>query len=206
MSEAATFFLGAVAVLATPGPTNTLLATSGAISGFRRSLPLLSGELGGYLLAIVVLVSLVGPIVAAMPAFGLALRIVVCLYLLYLAAMLWRQSGLPIADARPIGPLRVFVTTLLNPKAIIFAFTLLPVGPIGWPRCGAAASRHPFGADRFDRHLLDRSRLVAAAWLPWDRQAPSRLSRRCGRASAGGRIGQRQRYRDGVELSRRGSS
>jgi len=70
MSEAATFFLGAVAVLATPGPTNTLLATSGAISGFRRSLPLLGGELGGYLLAIVVLLSFIGPIVAAMPAFG----------------------------------------------------------------------------------------------------------------------------------------
>jgi threonine/homoserine/homoserine lactone efflux protein len=142
MSEAATFFLGAVAVLATPGPTNTLLATSGAISGFRRSLPLLDGELGGYLLAIVVLLSLVGPIVAAMPAFGLVLRIVVCLYLLYLAAMLWRQSGLPIADARPIGPLRVFVTTLLNPKAIIFAFTLLPLGQsdglvAALPRLGA---------------------------------------------------------------------
>jgi threonine/homoserine/homoserine lactone efflux protein len=71
----------------------------GAIIGFRRSLPLLGRELGGYLLAIVVLLSLVGPVIAAMPAFGLALRIVVCLYLLYLAAMLWRQSGPPIADA-----------------------------------------------------------------------------------------------------------
>ena len=56
--------------------------------------------------------------------------------------MLWRQSGLPIADARPIGPLRVFVTTLLNPKAIIFAFTLLPLGQsdglvAALPRLGA---------------------------------------------------------------------
>ncbi len=48
------------------------------------------------------------------------------LYVLYLAGALWRQSEIHIADARPVTPLRVFVTTLFNPKAAIFAFTLLP--------------------------------------------------------------------------------
>ena len=121
-----TFLLGALALLATPGPTNTLLATSGATRGLRASLGLLGGELLGYLLAITVLIAAVGPMIAAMPAFGVALRLIVGLYVLYLAWALWRQGESHMADARPVTQLRVFVTTLFNPKSAIFAFTLLP--------------------------------------------------------------------------------
>lgn len=130
MMNGTAFILGALALLATPGPTNTLLATSGATRGLRASLVLLWGELLGYLLAIVVLIVAVGPMIASMPGFGIALRVIVGLYVLYLAWMLWCQSEVHLADARPVTLLRVFVTTLFNPKAAIFAFTLLP-GPSG---------------------------------------------------------------------------
>jgi threonine/homoserine/homoserine lactone efflux protein len=120
------FVIGTLSLLSTPGPTNTLLATAGAGNGFRRSLPLLAAELSGYLLAILVLRTAVGPIVAAVPAFGVALRVVVVLYLIHLALLLWRHGESELAAAGPITFRRVFVTTLLNPKAIIFAFTLLP--------------------------------------------------------------------------------
>jgi threonine/homoserine/homoserine lactone efflux protein len=126
MMNSTAFIFGALALLATPGPTNTLLATSGAARGLRASLGLLVGELLGYLLAISVLIAAVGPMIAAMPAFGVVLRLVVGVYVLYLAWVLWRQSELHMADARPVTPLRVFVPTLFNPKAAIFAFTLLP--------------------------------------------------------------------------------
>jgi threonine/homoserine/homoserine lactone efflux protein len=126
MMNSTTFLLGALALLATPGPTNTLLATSGAARGLRASLGLLGGELLGYLLAITVLIVAVGPMIAAMPAFGIVLRVIVGLYVLYLAWALWQQSRIDVADTRPVTPLRVFVTTLFNPKAAIFAFTLLP--------------------------------------------------------------------------------
>ena len=120
------FIIGTLSLLATPGPTNTLLATAGAGNGFRRSLPLLAAELSGYLLAIFVLRAAVGPLVAVVPALGVALRIVVVLYLIHLAYSLWRYGeGKPGASG-PVTFQRVFVTTLLNPKAIIFAFTLLP--------------------------------------------------------------------------------
>jgi threonine/homoserine/homoserine lactone efflux protein len=129
MTDEVTFILGAALLLATPGPTNTLLAASGAATGFRASLGLLCGELGGYLMAIAVLMTAVGPIIAASPAFAIALRVAVVLYLLYLAAALWRRGALAAAGARPVTLPRVFVTTLLNPKAVIFAFTLLPTIP-----------------------------------------------------------------------------
>jgi threonine/homoserine/homoserine lactone efflux protein len=123
--------IGALALLAMPGPTNTLLATSGAASGFRKSLVLLCGELLGYLIAIAVLIAAVGPIVAQMPSVAIALRIAVGLYLLRAAWKLWQHTDVSLLGQRAITIGQVFVTTLLNPKAIIFAFTLIPFGGSG---------------------------------------------------------------------------
>lgn len=149
MIEALSFFAGSLALLATPGPTNTLLATSGAARGFRASLTLLWGELLGYMLSISVLIAAVGPVLAAMPAVGLALRVAICLYLLHLAWSFWTHGEAQIVDARPVTVRRVLVTTLLNPKAAIFAFVLIPPGMSGdlaaslpWmgPLCGLIAA------------------------------------------------------------------
>jgi threonine/homoserine/homoserine lactone efflux protein len=127
-----TFVAAALSLLATPGPTNTLLATSGAEVGLRRSLPLLGAEIGGYLLAILLLRVLIGPLMAANPHFAAALHGAVVVYLLYLAWALWRQGARQINASGAITFPRVFMTTLLNPKAIIFSFTLLPQrGDIG---------------------------------------------------------------------------
>jgi threonine/homoserine/homoserine lactone efflux protein len=126
MNEILTFTLGSVALLATPGPTNTLLATSGATRGVKASLPLLLGEGVGYVLAIVTLRAAVGPLIAAEPVFAQILSGLICAYLLYLSLSLWRRSTLPLDTAAPVTLAHVFVTTLLNPKAIVFGFTVLP--------------------------------------------------------------------------------
>jgi threonine/homoserine/homoserine lactone efflux protein len=131
MTDELSFIIVAVALLATPGPTNTLLATSGAASGFRKSLVLLLGEFLGYLIAIAVLITAMGPIVARAPNFGLALRIASGLYLLHVAWKLWGHTEEMLLRKGGVSLRQVFVTTLLNPKALIFAFAIIPFGSTG---------------------------------------------------------------------------
>ena len=120
------FVAASVTLLITPGPTNTLLATSGAVAGVRHSLPLLVCEMGGYLAAILILRLLAAPAMAAAPAIELTLRILVSAYLFYLALTLWQQGSAKLTATGPVTFGRVLMTTLLNPKGIIFAFTILP--------------------------------------------------------------------------------
>jgi len=99
--------------------------------GFRKSLVLLLGEFLGYLIAIAVLITAMGPIVARAPNFGLALRVASSLYLLHVAWKLWRHTEELLLRNGGVSLRQVFVTTLLNPKALIFAFAIIPFGSTG---------------------------------------------------------------------------
>ncbi|TCI00817.1 lysine transporter LysE [Roseococcus sp. SYP-B2431] len=128
MQDPLVFALAVLAILATPGPTNTLLATGGATIGLRRSLALIPAEAAGYTLSILTLGLLLGPILAGAPALAFAMRMAVGAYLLWLAIRLWRRGGAALALGRVVTAPQVFVTTLLNPKAIIFALGIVPFG------------------------------------------------------------------------------
>jgi threonine/homoserine/homoserine lactone efflux protein len=118
------FVTSVVILLIMPGPTNTLLATSGATVGFRRSTPLLLGELAGYIVSILVIQFVLGPAMARAPSTALVLRVAAGTYLMILSVRLWIT---PFVLARAVISLRqVFVTTLLNPKAFVFAFVIIP--------------------------------------------------------------------------------
>ena len=135
MEDPLLFALAVLAVLGTPGPTNSLLATAGATAGLRRSLPLIAAEAAGYTLAILTIGLLLGPVLAGAPLLATALRLAVGVYLLLLAVRLWRRGGAALATGAVITPRQVFVTTLLNPKAIVFALGILPfaAGQGVWP-------------------------------------------------------------------------
>lgn len=133
MTDPLLFALAVLAILATPGPTNTLLATGAASAGFRRTLPLIPAETAGYVIAISTIGYGLGPVVAASPLLGLALRLAVGAYLIHLAYKLWRGGRQPALVAGIVTPVRVFLTTLLNPKAIVFALGVLPLqAEQGW--------------------------------------------------------------------------
>ena len=124
MTDPILFFLAVATILATPGPTNTLMATSGATAGIARSWPLLVAEITGYLIAILAIRAVLAPVVHAYPAIGIGLKVAVAVYLVWLAVKLWRQPLALDADTRAITFTNVLVTTLLNPKALIFALTV----------------------------------------------------------------------------------
>ena len=127
MTDPVLFLAAVLTLLGTPGPTNTLLATSGALSGLRRSLPLLVGELGGYLIAIAAIWLVLAPVLHSFPLLGAALKLAVALYLIWTAIRLWRRSGALVASADVVAVRTVFITTLLNPKALIFALSIIPM-------------------------------------------------------------------------------
>ena len=126
MSEPLLFLLAVLTLLGTPGPTNTLLATSGALAGVRPSLRLLAAELAGYLIAIIAIRMLLGPLFHAYPLIGMALKIAVAAYLVWVGIRLWLRGTTLANTSGTVTFGQVFVTTLLNPKALIFALTIIP--------------------------------------------------------------------------------
>lgn len=119
-------FLALLGLLMTPGPTNTLLALAGAERGWRRGLLLIPLEVLAYLLVCLPLAFLGEAVLSAHPWLGPAIKAVAGAWVAVLAIRLWH---LPKADgAQSVTAARVFVTTLLNPKALIIGLVLLP-GP-----------------------------------------------------------------------------
>lgn len=148
------FVLASLTLLLVPGPTNTLLLTSGTVAGWRQSLGLAAAEISGYSVAIFLLVVGVGPLVQAFPALASGLKVIAALYLLSVAIVLWRRGGIEAGHTMPVEFRRVFVTTMLNPKALIFAFFIVP---------------HLFDGRRNEAlpYLLGLGAMILAAGIAW---------------------------------------
>lgn len=134
----ASFVIAAIMVLITPGPTNTILAASGAAMGWRRAMVLPVAEAAGYLVAVtayLVLVQSFADVAAAMPV----MKGIAAVWLLFSAWKLWNQPADAIATEKSAAMRRVFLTTLLNPKAMLVGAILIPAMSPGL-RSGAVAS------------------------------------------------------------------
>lgn len=125
MTDPFLFALAVALILATPGPTNIVMATAGATRG-TSAWQMVAAGLVGYLLIVELSRLVLLPLVAAVPAAGIAIKVVVVLYLVYVAIKLWRDGMRFEADQRPVHPALVFFTTLLNPKGLVFAVSIFP--------------------------------------------------------------------------------
>lgn len=115
-------------VLIVPGPTNTLLLSSGLKVGVRRTSPLIGAEALGYVIAISLWGFFLSALSASRPWLPVAVKLLSSVYIVYLAAKIWRQSAaLQHVTASPVGLRDMFLTTLMNPKALLFASTLFPL-------------------------------------------------------------------------------
>ena len=132
------FLIGLALLLATPGPTNTLLALAGATAQPRAAPLLLLAELGAYLVAVVVLGALVALLGSGMDGLRPWLQAGAALYLFWVAGRMWRSRP-DLAGVGTVAAGQVVATTLLNPKTLIIAFVLMPPG---WSTEGAVAAAH----------------------------------------------------------------
>lgn len=126
MTDPIGFALAALVLLAVPGPTNTVMATAGAVNRGAAPWLVLSAELCGYL-AIVLLAKLaLLPLIDAYPWIGITLKCVVVAYLGYAAFRLWHTRLAASGTSEQVSARLVFVTTFLNPKGLIIAVAILP--------------------------------------------------------------------------------
>lgn len=170
--------LAILVLLVTPGPTNTLLMLGGSERGFLPALRLIPAEMAGYLATVVPLALAGSHLLDALPALRPAVALMAAVWVAWLAVKLWRVPEAT-AGAATVTARTVFVTTLLNPKALLFGLVLLPspshlalnlsvfvaqivVVAAGWAGLGAALAAKGNGRSL---PILPMLRRVAAVWL-----------------------------------------
>lgn len=119
------FFSAVLALLLAPGPTNTLMGIAGARSGLGAAVRLLPAELAGYLTMILPLTWLGAELLTRYPSASTTLKVVAAAWVMFLAVKLWRMPG-EAGQGNGVTARRVYLTTVLNPKALIFGLVLLP--------------------------------------------------------------------------------
>jgi len=125
MEDVIAFAASASALLIVPGPTNSLIAASGGTSGIRRTVRLLPAELCGYIIAIIGWGLGLAAAVRIVPAAIILAKLVVSAILIVSARKLWVLRGRS-HERKHIGLPEVFLVTISNPKALIFALSIVP--------------------------------------------------------------------------------
>lgn len=133
------FLAATLLVLITPGPTNTVLAASGAAMGLRRAwiMPLAGGL--GYLFAVSAFFALAA-LLAGNQAASAIVRLLAAAWLVDSAFRLWNRPFAEMPSARQDAFWRVFVTTVVNPKAMLIGTVLVPATSVGAPAPWIASS------------------------------------------------------------------
>jgi threonine/homoserine/homoserine lactone efflux protein len=168
--------IATLVLLLTPGPTNSLMLLAGSERGLSGAARLIPAELAGYFLTILPLALVGAAVMDDHQGLRDFMTLAAACWVAVLAVRLWqvpRQGGQMAAT----GALAVFVTTALNPKALIFGLVLLPspdrlafnltlfaalvvVVALIWALVGAAIA----GRQR-QPHALFLLRRLASVWL-----------------------------------------
>lgn len=117
--------LAVLVLLLTPGPTNALVLLAGAERGWLRAMQLVPLELLGYFLTVVPLALVGATVLEGHAGLRSAVTLAAGGWVAVLAVRLWRVPDRAV-DGQSVGARDLFVTTALNPKALIFGLVLLP--------------------------------------------------------------------------------
>lgn len=103
--------------LFSPGPNVILVTTSGARFGIMRSIPHILGIVFGVGIVAGVVGMGVGQFLTAAPNLTLALKVIACLWIIWMAYQLWNSSpSNPDSDERPFTFIEALLFQWVNPK------------------------------------------------------------------------------------------
>lgn len=123
--SAAELVLALLLLLLTPGPTNSLVLLAGAERGWPGAMRLIPAELAGYFLTVLPLTLVGAALLADHDGLRTGVTLAAAVWVAVLAVKLW-QLPPGVAGGQSVGARTLFVTTALNPKALIFGLVLLP--------------------------------------------------------------------------------
>lgn len=123
------FIAAMLAVLLIPGPTNALLASSAHHQGVFKTFALVPAQLFGYVYGISIWALLIHLSLPIWPLLIDILHIASMAYVLWLAFHLWKASHLQNHSQlhKTLSPSQLFISTLKNPKTILFAAGIFPI-------------------------------------------------------------------------------
>lgn len=130
--------LALLALLMTPGPTNTLLAIAGAERGLRATLALLPVVVLAYLAVVLPLVLIGSQTLGNTPSLRPIIALTAALWVAKLAFNMWRVPAQKTNAS--VTQLRLITTTVLNPKALIIGLVLMPSNTALAPRVAIFAA------------------------------------------------------------------
>ena len=109
----------------TPGPSNLSSASLAVLHGYKNTLRYQAGLAAGVFLLMFLSGLLSTTILTNFPTFEPIMRYVGAIYILYLAfAILKASYTFTESNSQPLGFVHGFILQILNPKLIVYAFTL----------------------------------------------------------------------------------
>src|SRR5262245_36220665 len=109
----------------TPGPSNISSASTGVLHGYKNTLPYQVGLAVGVFVIMLLSGWISTTLLSIFPALEAVLRYVGAVYILYLAFGILKASYIFTAnDMNPLGFGHGIMLQILNPKLIVYAFTL----------------------------------------------------------------------------------
>jgi len=109
----------------TPGPSNISCASTGVLHGYKNTLNYQVGLAAGVFFMMLLSGWLSTTLLSIFPALELVLRYLGAGYILYLAFGLLKATyNFTEQNVKPVGFVHGFMLQILNPKMIVYAFTL----------------------------------------------------------------------------------
>ena len=109
----------------TPGPSNVTSASMGVLHGYRNTLQFQLGLAAGVLIVMFISGSISTALLSIFPVLEPVLRFAGAAYILYLAYRILKASYVFAENnAKPLGFVQGLALQVLNPKLIVYSFTL----------------------------------------------------------------------------------